>query len=121
MAGEETKTKTRFTPGPWHRNVKPGRKYPVVFAGRNNHVARVDTTGKTDAEIEANIDLVVAAPDLYKALSSELETVLLWRQEIARETTGADRVPGILKDIQEGLAISAEKLERALALARGGE
>jgi len=55
------------TPGPWHRNIRANGKYPVVFAGRNQHVAKVEqqTLG---AETEANIDLIAAAPDLLAAL-----------------------------------------------------
>lgn len=65
------------TPGPWHRNIKPASKYPVVWAGRNTHVAMVvrgapprSGSGETmpDAEMEANIDLIAAAPEMYEAL-----------------------------------------------------
>ena len=34
--------------GAWCRNIKPARKYPVVFAGRCEHVAIVSTSGLTD-------------------------------------------------------------------------
>jgi hypothetical protein len=55
------------TPGPWHRNIRANGKYPVVFAGRNQHVAKVEQQS-TGAETEANIDLIAAAPDLLAAL-----------------------------------------------------
>lgn len=29
----------KHTPGPWHRNIPPASKYPIVFSGRNAHVA----------------------------------------------------------------------------------
>lgn len=58
---------TKHTPGPWSRNIKANGKYPVVFAGRNQHVAVVHQQ-KDGAETEANIDLVAAAPDLLAAL-----------------------------------------------------
>lgn len=58
----------RHTPGPWHRNIKPGRKYSVIFAGRNTHVMTACVAGLADDEIEANIDLVTAAPDMLDAL-----------------------------------------------------
>ncbi len=58
---------SQHTPGPWHRNIRANGKYPVVFAGRNQHVAT--TTQQTDpVETEANIDLIAAAPDLLEAL-----------------------------------------------------
>ena len=60
--------KPKFTPGPWHRNIKPKSKYPAIFAGRNTHITALKTQGLTDDEIEANCNLIVAAPELYKAL-----------------------------------------------------
>ena len=59
-----------FTAGPWHRNIPPAVKYPTIFAGRNTHIAKVVTTGRglTTENIECNCDLIVAAPDMYRAL-----------------------------------------------------
>lgn len=61
---------TEHTPGPWHRNIHPVSRYPIVFAGRNTHIARVITQGLTDSEAEANCDLIAAAPDLLRELQS---------------------------------------------------
>ncbi|HBD35945.1 hypothetical protein [Cupriavidus sp. UBA2534] len=58
----------KHTPGPWHRNIRPASKYPVVWAGRNKHVLAVKTIGLTDDEIEGNITLAAAAPDMFDAL-----------------------------------------------------
>lgn len=67
----------KHTPGPWHRSIKPARKYPTVWAGRNKHVAAVvpgapygsgNGADMSDEELEANIDLIAAAPDLLEAL-----------------------------------------------------
>lgn len=59
----------KHTPGPWSRNIKPARKYNIVFAGRNTHVAAIQTPhGMTDDEVEANCNLVTAAPDMFAAL-----------------------------------------------------
>ena len=60
------------TPGPWHRNIKPASKYNVAFAGRNTHVAAVKTQGLSEVEIEANMDLIVAAPDMLALLRKML-------------------------------------------------
>jgi hypothetical protein len=64
----------QHTPGPWSRNIPPATKYPIVFAGRNTHIAalRVDR-GVTDQEAEANINLIAAAPDLLVALYNLVE------------------------------------------------
>ena len=58
----------KFTPRPWHRNIKPASKYPVVYAGRNTHVASVIPDGHDEETVEANIRLISAAPDLLAAL-----------------------------------------------------
>lgn len=56
------------SPGPWHRNIPPATRYPVIFAGRNQHVARVVVDGLSPAEVDANCDLITAAPALLAAL-----------------------------------------------------
>lgn len=58
-----------YTKGGWHRNVPPATKFPTIFAGRNTHVARVVVDGGlTPEEIEANCNLIAAAPRLLEAL-----------------------------------------------------
>lgn len=58
-------TMTKHTPGRWSRNIKPISKYPVIFAGRNTHIARVVTDAISLEEAEANAGLIVAAPDMH--------------------------------------------------------
>lgn len=58
----------KHTLGPWHRNIKPVTKYPVIFAGRNVHIAKVLDAGIGLSEAEANADLLAAAPDLLAEL-----------------------------------------------------
>lgn len=58
---------SRHTPGPWHRNIRPATKYPTVFAGRNTHVAHVATNRLSAEEVEANLALIAAAPELLEA------------------------------------------------------
>jgi hypothetical protein len=62
----------KHTPGPWHRNIKPTSKFPIVFAGRNTHVAQVLTRGLSDEESEANCDLIAGAPALLEAAEALL-------------------------------------------------
>ena len=56
------------TSGPWHRNIAPATKYTTIFAGRNTHVARLAVDGLSADEVEANCNLIAAAPDLLDAL-----------------------------------------------------
>jgi len=61
----------RHTPGPWYRNIRPATKYPVIFAGRNTHVASVYHDKNLSAEeIEANHDLMTAAPAMLSVLEA---------------------------------------------------
>lgn len=57
------------TPGPWSRNIPPASKYPVVFAGRNTHVASV-CAQKDPAVQEANLRLILRAPELLDLLKT---------------------------------------------------
>lgn len=67
----------KFTQGPWHRNIKPASRYPTIWAGRNTHVAAVvagaphrsgNGCSMPEEELEANIDLITAAPEMHAAL-----------------------------------------------------
>lgn len=58
----------KHTPGSWGRNIAPASKYPIIYAGRNTHVARVLSEGLSLEEIEGNANLIAAAPDLLAAL-----------------------------------------------------
>lgn len=64
--------KTQHTPGPWNRNIPPAYHYPVIYAGRNTHVAQVihngERNGQSAAETEANCNLIAAAPETLEAL-----------------------------------------------------
>jgi hypothetical protein len=70
---ERKMTQSKMTPGNWHRNIKPASKYPTIFAGRNTHVATVNTTGMSEEEIEANISAIAALPDLIEALQGMIK------------------------------------------------
>ena len=58
-----------FTPGPWHRNIKPATKYATVWAGQYTHVAHVATRGLSEGEVEGNIALIAKAPAMHAALA----------------------------------------------------
>jgi hypothetical protein len=60
--------RSKFIAMGWHRNIKPASRYPVVFAGRNDHVAIVQRQGFTEEQIEAHCDLIATAPDMLALL-----------------------------------------------------
>jgi len=89
----------KHTLGPWHRNIKPVTRYPVIFAGRNIHVAKVLDQGIGLSESEANADLIAAAPELLSACMgllsiaetgvTSLGTIRAARAAIAKATGSA--------------------------------
>lgn len=93
----------KHTQGNMGRNIRPISKYPILFCGRNTHVAQIITRGLPEQETEANADRMVmcwnAHDDLVAALriiadgkamdQSTVFThadVVLAYQEIARKT-----------------------------------
>lgn len=76
------------TPGPWHRNIKPATKYNTVWSGRNTHVAYTAVQGLTPGEVEANISLIAAAPELLAALEACLPDL---KHYVATHGPGPDR------------------------------
>jgi hypothetical protein len=88
----------KHTAGPWFRNIPADGKYPVIFSGRNTHVAVAQQMRSTQ-ETEANIDLIAAAPELLAALrrlheasegesDEEIEARFDARKAIAKATGG---------------------------------
>jgi hypothetical protein len=76
----------KHTPGPWGRNIAPAWKYPIIFAGRNTHVAKLITDELPESEQEANACLIAAAPDLLeivKAYRNLLRTMASNEGELA--------------------------------------
>ena len=63
------------TKGRWNRNIAPASRYPVIYAGRNTHVALVISQGLPEAEQEANANLIAAAPDLLEACEALLDSI----------------------------------------------
>lgn len=74
------------TQGGWGRNIKPASKYPIIYAGRNTHVAQVITRGIPESEAEANADLIAAAPDLLAALEWMLPAYLAAHADACRHS-----------------------------------
>lgn len=64
---------SKHTPGPWHRNVPPAEKYSTIYCGESGniqHIAHLASKGeKTTAEMEANCNLIAAAPELLESLT----------------------------------------------------
>ena len=57
------------TPGPWHRTVEAPVKYASIKAGKKYIAGLVVVRGFTDAEYNANANLIASAPELL-ALSA---------------------------------------------------
>jgi len=99
------KNTQKHTQGPWGRNIAPAWKYPVIFAGRNTHVAKIITDELPESEQEANAHLIAAAPDLLQALE---DAAFLMRM--------AAKIAG---PMQDSFKRSAEDAAKALAKAEG--
>jgi hypothetical protein len=95
------------TKGPWSRNIRANGKYPVVFAGRNQHVATV-CQQKDGAETEANIDLVHAAPCLLEALE-EYQRLVAYLQRTTNPEEWATRGDWKLLQARAAAAIAKAK------------
>ena len=81
---------TKHTPAPWHRNIRANGKYPVIYAGRNTHVAMAKGHDYLPPEeIEANIDLIAAAPELLEALKNILSYEISCPKTIQEQATRA--------------------------------
>lgn len=79
MSVAVTVGKATHTQGPWHRNIRSDGKYPIIFSGRNNHIA-VAKPQETGAETEANIDLIAAAPELLAILERIMRPPIITQQ-----------------------------------------
>jgi hypothetical protein len=88
----ENMENAKHTPGPWARNIKPASMYPVIFAGRNTHIARVFSQGLSEEETEANCNLIAAAPGHLDAL-----------MEIATSTDDGEALVAIARAALVGL------------------
>jgi len=82
----------KHTAAPWHRNIKAEGKYPIVFSGRNNHVAKI-LQQENPEETEANISLIAEAPNMYDLLKEV-------RQHVDRNTNKG-RASATVKKIDE--------------------
>lgn len=97
---------TKHPPGGWHRNIPPASKYPVIFAGRNKHVAQVISRGLEPDEIEANANLIAAAPDLLTALTHMMRVFDVVMSRL-------DMIDGDLFGEHHNDAMDAERTARA--------
>jgi uncharacterized protein (DUF427 family) len=92
------------TPGPWYEMTKGENKYQSSICQ--------EATGKTIAVTytsnDADARLIAAAPDLLQALKDELQALFTWSY-----------ASPLHKDVKQGIAISIDKIERAIAKAEG--
>lgn len=106
--------KTQHTPGPWARNISPAWKYPIYDENNHNKIAYIIRDACiTEAEQEANLNLIATAPELLECLQetlSELQAVFTWQIENKRisEVVATQRISTINK---AGAAIAKAKGE----------
>lgn len=98
-------TQAQHTATPWSRNISPASKYPVIFAGRNTHVAQVVTRGLSDEEIEGNCDFIVRAVNSHTKLVEALKCALT---EIHNPGAMSHQGIDILEMIDSALALAKE-------------
>jgi hypothetical protein len=115
-------TQSKHTPGPWHRNIKANGKYPVVFAGRNQHIAQA-IQQKDGNETEANIDLISSAPELLGALEiAEKQLVEYWEvlnKNARLELTGGSVVGSHAEEKANLLWFRIKEIRGTIEKARG--
>lgn len=73
-----------ITTGGWNRNVKPASHYPVIFAGRNTHVAQIVSKFIPEAQQEANCDAIAQVPALLAEVIALREALALAEATICR-------------------------------------
>lgn len=60
---------SKYTPGPWYRNINA--KYPVYAGEAPNHIHIASILKDApESEREANLRLITAAPELLEALKA---------------------------------------------------
>lgn len=85
-----------ITPGGWNRNVKPASHYPVIFAGRNTHVAQIVSKFIPEAQQEANCDAIAQVPALLAEVIALRELI----EELTGLVSDADAARAALEGTQ---------------------
>jgi hypothetical protein len=104
---------SQHTPGPWYRNIRAAGKYPIIFSGdapNHEHIAQaLQLRGRPD-EVEANIDLIAAAPALLAALRLAEQILAMVPDHFARELPGGyGAVKGATDEARAAIAAATEK------------
>lgn len=98
---------SEYTQGGWNRNIPPASKYNTIYAGRNTHICRLEVRGLPESEIEANCNLIVAAPDLLAECKKELE----WLKHIKPQITAPESVMLGFEQAIKYLSVAINKAE----------
>tara|TARA_R100001530_G_scaffold135198_1_gene111827 strand:+ start:1801 stop:2127 length:327 start_codon:yes stop_codon:yes gene_type:complete len=100
----------KHTPGPWKRNIKPATKYNTIYAGRNTHITHLAVSGLNPEEVEANCDLIAAAPetaaerDRLKAINAELLNALELTETTIKRLDKHRSAEGTLEVVHDAIA-----------------
>lgn len=104
---------SKHTPGPWHVEPHPGisGRQPLADIRKKGCPDVLATTafyGWSDERMEANANLIAAAPDMYDALQDALATLKHGKQACARCGWGA-----LVKVHDDAIQHVAETLAKA--------
>lgn len=91
------------TDGPWHRNIRPARKYPGIFHGRNTHIAQLVPGNLSDEDAEAILDLIVSAPELLAACKSARDE-LTRLQALLDHDEDHDSIEAVIGTLDEAIS-----------------
>ena len=96
---------SKHTPAPWHRNIpSKDARYPTIYAGRNTHIAVASGHGQlSNEEIEANISLIAAAPELLEAC----------RQIIWKLSHGTNENPNTISRLDATVKMAIAAIKKA--------
>lgn len=106
-------SEVKHTPGPWmtEAEYRDGSAY-LIYAKGSKKIADLRSSGaeapESDGEIDANAQLIAAAPELLAALEA-----LLAAEEASKHDFTAKEI--------DGLEAAMSKAEAAIAKAKGGQ
>ena len=93
---EKIKSKTGFTPGPWRRAGIPKQYDFEAINADGCTITKIHLSGEAAQrnEVESNINLICAAPDLYETLFEIIEAGMCVGERIVRAKAALAKARG---------------------------